>query len=161
MRGTGRDRGEIEMKRSQESIMTLKNSSSSIKRPLTCTMLTIALLIQLSLIVLAQSTPSSQLTITVSSQGMTPATATVVAGIVHLLVKNTSSVETLRLRVVRENGELVKEMTAPNGSDEWAIELELSAGQYTISEASNTAWSCHLTVQAPPSSGGLLVPANP
>jgi len=141
--------------------MKSKNRNSSIKRAIACAMLTIALLIQPSSIVLAQTTPSSQLTITVSSQGMTPTSATVGAGIVHLLVKNTSSVETLHLKVTREDGELVKEMNAPNGSDEWAIELELSAGQYTISEASNTAWSCHLTAQAPPSSGGLLVPANP
>lgn len=101
------------------------------------------------------------ITITVSSQGMTPSSATVSAGIVHLLVKNTSSVETLQLKVVRESGEVVKEMSAPNSSGEWAIELELSAGQYTISEATNRLWNCHLTAEAPPSSGGLPVPANP
>jgi len=139
------------MKISQNSASRSKNRSSSIKRIITCAMLT-ALLVSLSVFIRAQST-TSQLTITVSSQGMTPTNATVGTGIIHLLVKNNSNVEPLHLKVTRESGELVREMTAPNNSNEWAIELELSAGLYTISEASNTSWNCHVTVQAPPPSG--------
>jgi hypothetical protein len=138
------------MNKEQNLRQRLKSNKRSKARSLVFSVLTVVLLIGLTLAVTAQSTPSSQLTITISSQGMTPSSATVSSGITHLLVKNNSSVETLHLKVTREGGEVVKEMTAPNSSNEWAIELELSAGLYTISEVSNTSWNCHVTVQAPP-----------
>lgn len=102
----------------------------------------------------AQTAAPSQLTITISSQGMTPQSATVSTGIVHLKVLNQSGQDTLTLRVSRQSGELLREINVAE-KGERAIELELSAaGQYVISEASNSSWTCTITAQAPPSSGG-------
>jgi hypothetical protein len=136
---------------------------SLIGRAIGCAALIAALFVSVSLMAKAQgSTPPSQLTLTISSQGMTPATSTVSAGIVHVRVLNNSNLEILKLRLTRGSGELVREMTAPNKAEIWDLELELGAGQYVISEASNTSWVCHITAQAPPSntgqSGTLLQP---
>lgn len=103
-----------------------------------------------------QSAPT-QLTITLSSQGMTPASATVGTGIVHLRIENQSGQDHLTLRLSRDSGELVREISLPDKTPEITTELELkTGGQYVLSEASNTSWKCSLTAQAPPSSGGLL-----
>jgi hypothetical protein len=83
---------------------------------------------------------------------MTPANATVSAGIVHLLIENKTNLETLKVRVTREGGALVREINVSNKDEERATELELASGQYVISEASNTSWVCHITAQAPPPS---------
>src|SRR5437588_12345817 len=80
----------------------------------------------------AQTAATSQLTITINSQGMTPASATVSTGIIHLKVKNQTDSDRLTLRVSRDSGELVREISVTE-KDERAIELELStAGQYVI-----------------------------
>jgi hypothetical protein len=110
-----------------------------------------------------QAAAPTQLTITISSQGMTPATATVRTGIVHLFLENPNGIESLKLRVTRGSGELVREINVPNRSAEWATELELSAGQYVITEANNPSWTCQLTAQAPPdnTTGQSGAGANP
>ncbi|HKC65850.1 MAG TPA: hypothetical protein VKB86_19560 [Pyrinomonadaceae bacterium] len=116
-------------------------------------MLAAMLLTALSFNAGAQTAAPSQLTITISSQGMTPSAATISTGIVHLKVQNQSSQDTLTLRVNRQGGELLREISVTE-KGERAIELELSAaGQYVISEASNSSWTCTITAQAPPSSG--------
>jgi hypothetical protein len=99
----------------------------------------------------AQTTaPPLQLSITVSNQGMTPASATVSSGMVHLMVENRSGQENLLLRVSRESGELVREISVTGKGQESATELELSAGQYALTETSNAAWTCRITAQSPP-----------
>jgi hypothetical protein len=86
-----------------------------------------------------QSAAPSQFTITISSQWITPTSATVSAGIVHLTIKNQSSQEQLTLRVSRENGSGV------------VTELELGQpGQYVITAISSTSGSCQIKAQAPP-----------
>ena len=102
----------------------------------------------------AQSSAPSQLTLTISSQGITPTSATVSVGIVHLIVQNQSNQEQLTLRVSRENGTLVREIVAPEKAQEWATELELSEpGQYVITVVGNTSGSCQITAQVPAPEG--------
>jgi hypothetical protein len=139
---------------SQHSGLKLKPGGSSLGRTLTMVALVAALLAVWSLTAGAQSGVSAQLTITISTQGMTPSSATVSAGIVHLKIQNQSNNDQLTLRVSRESGELVREVTVTAKGGEWATELELSAGQYVITEASNTSWTCHITAQAPASNSG-------
>lgn len=110
----------------------------------------------------AQQSATAQLTVTLSSQGMTPASATVSTGIVHLTVQNQSGQDHLTLRVSRASGELVREISLPDKTSEVTTELELkTAGQYQLSESSNSSWRCSLTAQAPPSNGGSLLGTNP
>ena len=110
--------------------------------------LVIVLLTSWAFTVRAQtSIAPSQLTITISSQGITPASATVGVGIVHLTIKNQSNQEQLTLRVSRQNGTLVREI--PSGmAEEWATELELSEpGQYVMTVVGSTSGSCQITAQ--------------
>lgn len=108
----------------------------------------------------AQSTLPSKLTITISSQGMTPASATVSAGIVHLKVENQTGQEQIKLRLSRQNGDLVRELVMPESAKEWHTELELKEGQYVIS-VSNSSLSCQITAQTPPQSEGVQRETRP
>jgi hypothetical protein len=135
--------------------MNLKTRGRLIGRVIGSLTLIAALCVSVSLIAKAQSgTPSTQLTLTISSQGMTPTTATVYSWIIHVRVINHSNLESLKLKVLRQSGELVREPTAPNKAEIWDLELELGTGQFVISEASNTSWACQITAQAPPSNAG-------
>lgn len=101
----------------------------------------------LSLILPVKASAAEQLTITVSNTGMTPTSATVSGGIVHLKIENSSMRDSITLRISREGGSLVREIVLPEGTRELSTELEIGAGQYVVTETSNTAWTCALTVQ--------------
>lgn len=88
-----------------------------------------------------------QVTIIVSDAGMTPASATVNGGIVHLKIENSSARNTLTLRISRESGSVVREIVLPDGIRELSTEVEIGAGQYVVTETSNTSWNCALTIQ--------------
>lgn len=88
-----------------------------------------------------------QLTITISNAGMTPTSATASGGIVHLKITNSSTRDTLTLRLNRENGALVREIMLPEGTRELSTEVEIGAGQYSLTETSNATWTCALTIQ--------------
>jgi hypothetical protein len=135
----------------QKSTMRAKIEGSLLWRTIALFALLAALLVSLSTTTGAQSNPSSQLTITINSQGITPASATVSAGIVHLSIENKSNLETLKVRVTREGGALLREINVSSKDEERATELDLASGQYVISEASNTSWASRVTAQTPPS----------
>ena len=88
-----------------------------------------------------------QLVITVSDAGMTPTSASASGGIVHLKIENSSARDSITLRVSGESGAVVRVIVLPEGVRELNTELEIVAGQYVLTEASNTAWACALTVQ--------------
>ena len=102
----------------------------------------------------AQTAPPSPLTITVSSQGLTPGTATANAGIIRLTIENQRSAERVTLRLSNQAGELIREISLPDKATEWKTKVALVAGQYMISDVSNSSASCRITVQAPPPGGG-------
>jgi hypothetical protein len=104
-----------------------------------------ALLVCLTLTV--RTDASGQLTITISNTGISPTSATVSGGIIHLKVENSSSRNTLTLRISRENGSLVREVVLNEGVRELSTELEIGAGQYVVTDASISTWSCALTIQ--------------
>lgn len=133
----------------QKSTLREKITGGLLYRTIAMLTLIAALMVSLSFMSVAQSsTPSSQLTITINNQGITSASATVSAGIVHLLIENKSNIETLKVRVTREGGAVVREINMSNKEEARATEMELAAGQYVISEASNTSWVCRITAQA-------------
>lgn len=108
-------------------------------------LLNIALLLFVALTASAQN--QSQLTITVSSTGISPSSATVKAGVTSLTVENQRVLDRVTLRVSNQSGELMREISLPDKASVWKTELDLSAGQYVISDTSNAAWSCRITVQ--------------
>jgi hypothetical protein len=95
----------------------------------------------------------SQLTLTINGQGMTPSSATVSSGMVHLKVENKGNSDHLTLRVSR-GSEVMREINVADKGQEVAMELMLSPGQYTISVANNQSLSCLITAQAPPKKQG-------
>jgi hypothetical protein len=90
---------------------------------------------------------AGQLVISISDAGMTPASATVSGGIVHLRIENSSGQAAITLRLNREGGSLVREIIIPEGTRELSTEVELGGGQYVLAEASHSSWTCALTVQ--------------
>lgn len=104
-----------------------------------------SLLISLTLTIKADA--GGQFTLIVSDAGMTPTSATMSGGIIHLKLQNTSSRDTITLRISRENGGLVREIVLAEGVRELSTEVEIGAGQYVVTETSNTAWNCTLTIQ--------------
>ena len=97
----------------------------------------------------AQESTPSNLTIRYTNEGLSPASATVIAGKVVLKVENQRPLERLTLRINRQGGELVREVALPDKATEWTTELELGAGQYVVTETSRTGVSCQITAQAP------------
>jgi flagellar hook assembly protein FlgD len=109
------------------------------------------LLTSLAFTVSAQQTPApAQLTLTVSSQGITPGTATVNAGVIRLTIENQKTLERVTLHISDQSGQLVREISVPDKSTQWNTELNLAVGQYVISDVSNSSASCRITVQTPP-----------
>lgn len=98
----------------------------------------------------AQESTPSQLTISFSNEDLSPANATVIAGKVLLKVEDQRPQERRTLRINRQSGELVREITLPDKATEWNTELELGVGQYVLSETSRTGGSCVITAQSPP-----------
>jgi hypothetical protein len=93
----------------------------------------------------AQQGGSNQLTLTFTGQGVSPSSATMSAGIIHLFVENQSGQEQLTLRVTKQGGAVVREITVTG--KKIGTELPLETGQYVLSETGNAGWSCQLTVQ--------------
>lgn len=110
-----------------------------------------ALLVSLSLTTSAQQAPPpSLLTVTVSSQGITPGTATVNAGVLRLTIENQRALERMTLRISDQSGQLIREISLPDKTSEWKTEMNLAVGQYVITDVSNSSASCRITVQTPP-----------
>lgn len=130
----------------QQSERTATNKAVQ-RRALAAVSAVVLMIALVSLTLTTKVSAVGQLTITVSNAGLTPTSATVSGGIVHLKIENQSSRETLTLRLSRENGQLVREVVLPEGTRELSTEVELGAGQYTMTETSNTSWTCALTVQ--------------
>lgn len=69
------------------------------------------------------------------------------AGKFSLTVDNRSGVEQLTLRLVREGGELVRDIEVPKDAVDWAEEIELPAGKYVLSVSDRPDWACRITIQ--------------
>jgi hypothetical protein len=101
-----------------------------------------------ALLSMGLATPAAgELFITINDAGMTPTSATVSGGIVHLRIENNSGREAITLRISRESGGLVREVSMPEHTRELNTEVEIGAGRYVLTEASTPAWACQLTVQ--------------
>jgi flagellar hook assembly protein FlgD len=132
-----------EVRASQRKARVLSNS-------LIWAVLIVGLAIFVTFAVNAQTTQPSQITITVSSQAITPTTATANAGIIRLIIENQKTQQRVTLRISDQAGSLVREISVPDKATEWKTEVELAVGQYTISDVNNADASCRITVQTQP-----------
>jgi hypothetical protein len=90
---------------------------------------------------------SGDVQITLRADGFTPSEVTHAAGSFTLTVVNESGSQSLNLRLVRENGELVREMSITSGQQQWSGAVELPSGGYYLTEANHAAWLFHIVVQ--------------
>jgi hypothetical protein len=88
-----------------------------------------------------------EVTLTITTDGFTPATLTRPAGRFMLSVDNRTDMATLILRLNNEDGSLLRELKVPANTLDWSEAVELAAGSYTLTEAQHPAWVCHITVQ--------------
>lgn len=93
------------------------------------------------------ATTVDAVSITVNAGGFAPSEATCAAGSLNLSVSNQSGAEALTLRLTRDSGELVQEISLPQGTSQWSGEVTLSSGGYTLMEVNHPAWLFHINAQ--------------
>lgn len=91
--------------------------------------------------------PLETVTVTATADGFAPSEATRAAGSFNLEVLNQSGADGLTMKLMRDSGEPVREFIIPQGAQQWSEEIDLSAGGYTLTEATHPAWLFHITAQ--------------
>lgn len=86
-----------------------------------------------------------ELQIHLSVDGFTPGEVQHAAGTFAIAVHNSNVQGEYTLRLKAGDGTIVKEVQVQEGSAAWTVTL--SAGEYTLTEASHPQWQCHITVQ--------------
>lgn len=88
---------------------------------------------------------SSEL-ITITTRGFEPRELTRPAGRFFLTVENRSRRRGLTLILDPEHGNRVREYAQPEGELDWADELQLTPGRYTLTTRERPDWVCQITV---------------
>ena len=86
-----------------------------------------------------------ELQIQLSNEGFSPSEAQHVAGTFAIVVENANVEGDYTLRLKAADGTVVKEVQVQKGSAAWTVTL--TAGEYTLTEASHPQWQCRITVQ--------------
>jgi hypothetical protein len=87
--------------------------------------------------------------IAITRHGFEPREISRTGGRFFLSVENSSGVSPLVLRVTTQTGGALKEFTLTRDQLDWADEVNLPEGQYTVTEV-NRGWTCHLTITTAP-----------
>jgi hypothetical protein len=87
--------------------------------------------------------------IAITRYGFEPREISRVGGRFFLSVENNSGVSPLVLRVTAQTGRALKEFTLTRDQLDWADEVNLPEGQYTVTEV-NRGWTCRLTITTAP-----------
>ena len=86
-----------------------------------------------------------ELQIQLGGNGFTPAEVQHAAGTFAIMVENSNVEGEYTLRLKNAAGVVIKEVQVQKGSAAWTVTL--SAGEYTLTEASHPQWLCRITVQ--------------
>ena len=84
--------------------------------------------------------------ITLGPDGFQPSELTRPKGRVYLVVDNMTDLPALDLRLSREAGHSLREVSVPRGQADWTELLDLTPGTYVLREAANPQWACRLVV---------------
>lgn len=87
--------------------------------------------------------------ITLTPRGFEPAEIKPVRGRFILAVDNHSGLDTVVLRLDRENGNSPQEQRMPQKRPYLRQVIDLIPGKYTLTEATHPNWICRITVTAP------------
>lgn len=71
------------------------------------------------------------------------------AGQYSVAVTRSSASDQIVLRLERANGEIVQEIEVPTDKAEWATQIGLEVGSYTLRVVNHSEWTCHLTIESP------------
>jgi len=83
--------------------------------------------------------------IQLGANGFTPSEVQHAAGTFGIVVDNSALSGEYTLRLTAADGTIVKEIEVQKGSAAWT--MTLAAGEYTLTEASHSDWSCRITLQ--------------
>jgi hypothetical protein len=83
---------------------------------------------------------------TIRPTGFEPAEATIPAGKYFVVIQNRSGLKELTLRLDTEVGGRLLEVSMPKGKLDWRRWLDLTPGDYTLTEANNPEWVCHVKI---------------
>ena len=64
----------------------------------------------------------------------------------YIFVRNVTRIPTLQLRLDEDKGNRVKELPLTSDKRHWTELLELSPGNYTLTEAGHPGWACHIVI---------------
>ncbi len=104
-----------------------------------------ALTLAAGAMVYKSNTVQDELQIQLSVDGFTPGEVQHAAGTLAIAVHNSNVTGEYTLRLRAGDGTVVKEVQVQEGSVAWTVTL--SAGEYTLTEASHPQWLCRITVQ--------------
>jgi hypothetical protein len=63
-----------------------------------------------------------------------------------LVFDNHSGVSQVELRLDREHGARLREISLPRGKRTWSDDLDLSPGRYVLTEANHPSWRCDINI---------------
>jgi hypothetical protein len=86
--------------------------------------------------------------VAITPRGFEPAEVLLASGRSFLSVENRSGARGLTLRLDSEHGNRVREFTQPEDELDWADELNLTPGLYTLAVADHPGWVCRVVVNA-------------
>jgi hypothetical protein len=86
-----------------------------------------------------------ELQIQLSVNGFIPSEVQHAAGTFAIAVENSNIEGEYTLRLKAADGTVVKEVQIQKGSAAWTVTL--TAGEYTLTEASHPQWQCRITVE--------------
>jgi hypothetical protein len=84
--------------------------------------------------------------IAVTPRGLEPSVITRSHKHFILVIDNQSGLSQLELRLDREQGGRLREISFARGKRNWSDDLDLSPGRYVLTEANHPSWSCYVTV---------------
>jgi len=84
--------------------------------------------------------------ITIRPTGFDPAEISRVQGRFLLAVDNKSGLDTVTVRLTREDGSPVREMRLPRGQLKARERISLPPGKYLLTEANHNNWLCGITI---------------
>ena len=87
--------------------------------------------------------------ISISRFGLETTAITRPAGKFFLMIENRSGLNPITFRLQAEHGEKVFEVTQPTDQLDWADEMNLHPGHYTLTIAERPSWVCEITITQP------------
>ncbi len=84
---------------------------------------------------------------TLRAEGFEPEEMQLSAGEYFLIVRNRSGLDEFNVRLLRENGENLREARVRGHRRDWKQRLRLTPGTYLFTETNHPDWTCRITVR--------------